>query len=99
VILVKPVPDFPIILLLKHHGDRFWSTQEKNNKGLTHLTRFRCYYGQNEKKPMRTSNGVLKEHFELFFKECEWRFNNPKLQAQLRMIKQRVKQYLTYLAG
>jgi len=54
------VPDFPIIHLLKHHGDRFWSTQEKNNKGLTHLTRFRCYYGQYEKKPMRTSNGVLK---------------------------------------
>tara|TARA_B110000483_G_scaffold216076_1_gene267274 strand:- start:52 stop:288 length:237 start_codon:yes stop_codon:yes gene_type:complete len=64
VILVKPVPDFPIIPLLKHHGDRFWSTQEENNKGQSNLTRFRYYYGQYEKKSMRTSNGVLKEHFE-----------------------------------
>jgi transposase len=40
-------------------------------------------------------NGVLKEHFRLFLEEYEWRFNNPKPQAQLRMIKQWGKQYLT----
>ena len=31
--------------------------------------------------------------------ECEWRFNNPKPQAQLRQIKQWVKLYLNQLAG
>jgi transposase len=47
------------------------------------------------KRHMRKFYGVPKEHFGLFLKECEWRFNNPKLQAQLRLIKQWVKQYLT----
>ena len=30
------------------------------------------------KRHMRKFNGVPKEHFGLFLKECEWRFNNPK---------------------
>jgi len=47
------------------------------------------------KRHMRKFNGITKEHFGLFLKECEWCFNNPKPQAQLRMIKQWVKQYLT----
>ena len=44
---------------------------------------------------MRKFSGVPNEHFGLFLKECEWRFNNPKPQAQLKMMKQWVKQYLT----
>jgi transposase-like protein len=40
-------------------------------------------------------NGVLKKNFGLFLEEYERRFNNPKPQAQLRMIKQWGKQYLT----
>jgi transposase len=40
-------------------------------------------------------NGVPKEHFGLFLKECEWRFNSPRPQDQLRAIKQWVKQNLT----
>ena len=44
---------------------------------------------------MRKFNGVPKEHFPLFLKECEWRFNNPKPKAQLRQIKQWVKVYLS----
>ena len=35
------------------------------------------------------------EHFGLFLKECEWRFNNPKPKAQLKHLKQWVKQNLT----
>jgi len=27
-------------------------------------------------------------------KECEWRFNNPKPQSQLKQLKQWVKQYM-----
>jgi transposase len=27
-------------------------------------------------------------------KECEWRFNNPSPQAQLKQLKQWVKQYM-----
>ena len=41
---------------------------------------------------MRKFNGVPKEHFLLFLKECEWRFNNPKPKDQLNMLKQLVKE-------
>ena len=47
------------------------------------------------KRHMRKFNGLQKEYFGLFLKECEWRFNNPKSQAQLRVMRQWVKQYLT----
>lgn len=33
------------------------------------------------KRHIRKFNGIPKEHFELFLKECEWRFNigSPRL--------------------
>jgi transposase len=43
---------------------------------------------------MRKFNGVPKEHFELFLKECEWRFNNSDPEQQFHILKQWVKQYL-----
>ncbi|MBO34131.1 MAG: IS1595 family transposase, partial [Rhodospirillaceae bacterium] len=36
------------------------------------------------KRHMRKFNGVPKEHFGLFLKNCEWRFNNSDPSAQLR---------------
>ena len=47
---------------------------------------------EGAKRHLRKFNGVPKEHFGLFLKECEWRFNNPRPQDQLRQIKQWVKQ-------
>lgn len=40
---------------------------------------------------MRKLNGILKAHFGLFLKECEWRFNTPDTQSQLAYIKQLVR--------
>ena len=39
-------------------------------------------------------NGIPKEHFELYLKECEWRFNNSELKVQISILKQLVKQSL-----
>jgi transposase len=44
------------------------------------------------KRHMRKFNDVPKDNFELFLKECEWRFNTPGSQAQLKQIKQWIKQ-------
>ena len=52
-----------------------------------------CFWNQ-AKRHMRKFNGIPKAHFGLFLKECEWRFNNPSPQAQLRQLKQWVKQYM-----
>ena len=56
-----------------------------------HINGIENFWNQ-AKRHMRRFNGVPKEHFGLFLKECEWRFNNPKPQDQLRQIKQWVKQ-------
>jgi len=44
---------------------------------------------------MRKFNGVPKEHFAVFLKECEWRFNNNDPKVQLTQLNQWVKQYLS----
>ena len=36
---------------------------------------------------MRKYNGIPKEHFHLFLKECEWRFNYSVPKRQLHQLK------------
>jgi transposase len=40
------------------------------------------------KRHVRQFKGISKERFNLFLKECQWRFNNPDPQTQLRLLKQ-----------
>lgn len=40
------------------------------------------------KRHMRKFNGVAREHFALYLKECEWRFNTPDPKRQLTMLRQ-----------
>jgi len=43
------------------------------------------------KRHMRKFNGIDRNHFDLFLKECEWRFNNPNPKEQLKQLKQIIK--------
>jgi uncharacterized membrane protein len=47
---------------------------------------------------MRKFNGIPKESFHLFLKECEWRFNNSDPKEQLNQLNQWVKKELTWLS-
>ncbi len=38
------------------------------------------------KRYLRKFNDFPKEHFPLFLKEYEWRFNNPNPQTQLKQL-------------
>ena len=58
-----------------------------------HINGIENFWNQ-AKRHMRRFNGVPVEHFPLFLKECEWRFNNPQPQAQLRQLKQWVKEII-----
>jgi len=58
-----------------------------------HINGIENFWNQ-AKRHMRRFNGVPAEHFPLFLKECEWRFNNPQPQAQLRELKQWVKELI-----
>ena len=58
--------------------------------GQNHINGIENFWNQ-AKRHLRKFNGVPKENFPLFLKECEWRFNNPKPHLQLSQLKQWVK--------
>jgi transposase len=58
-----------------------------------HINGIENFWNQ-AKRHMRKFNGVPKEHFGLFLKECEWRFNNPNPQMQFKQLKQWAKKYI-----
>jgi transposase len=62
--------------------------------GKNHINGIENFWNQ-AKRHLRKFNGVPKAHFHLFLKECQWRFNNPNPQTQLRQLNQWVHQFLT----
>ncbi len=58
-----------------------------------HINGIENFWNQ-AKRHMRKFNGVPKENFGLFLKECEWRFNNSDLSSQLSQLRQWVRTYL-----
>ncbi|MDW0897289.1 transposase [Mannheimia haemolytica] len=48
-------------------------------------------FGSQAKRHLRKFNGIPKVHFELYLKECEWRFNHSDLKSQISFLKQLVK--------
>ncbi len=59
-----------------------------------HINGIENFWNQ-AKRHMRKFNGVPKEQFPLFLKECEWRFNHPDPQSQLKQLKQWVKKHMS----
>jgi len=57
-----------------------------------HINGIENFWNQ-AKRHMRKFNGVPKEHFYYFLKECEWRFNNPSPKDQLTLLKQWVRKH------
>ena len=55
-----------------------------------HINGIENFWNQ-AKRHMRKFNGIPKENFWLFLKECEWRFNNPNPKTQLSQIRQWVQ--------
>ena len=48
-------------------------------------------YWSQAKRHLRRYNGIARQHFHLFLKECEWRFNGGSPNDLLRTLKQWVK--------
>jgi len=66
------------------------SHSEKFAEGRNHINGIENFWNQ-AKRHLRRFNGISKENFNLFLKECEWRFNNPDPKAQLSLLKELVK--------
>ncbi|EMT1253800.1 TPA: IS1595 family transposase, partial [Neisseria gonorrhoeae] len=47
------------------------------------------------KRHLRKFDGIPKEHFEPYLKECERRFNNSEIKVQISILKQLVKSSLS----
>ncbi|MDE0491295.1 IS1595 family transposase [Psychrobacter sp. A3] len=58
-----------------------------------HINGIENFWNQS-KRHLRKFNGIPKEHFHLYLKECEWRFNDSDPKSQLLPLKQWVKQGL-----
>ena len=56
-----------------------------------HINGIENFWNQ-AKRHMRRYNGIPREHFHLFLKECEWRFNNSDPKSQLMQLNQWIKQ-------
>ncbi|TCT27902.1 transposase [Providencia alcalifaciens] len=69
-----------------HHRLQFFDKKERQNciNGIDN------FWGQ-VKRHMHKFNGIPKAHFELYLKECEWRFNTPNVKQQLTILKKMVK--------
>ncbi|MCT8563757.1 IS1595 family transposase [Glaesserella parasuis] len=59
---------------------------EKQN----HINGIENFWNQ-AKRHLRKFNCIPKAHFELYLKECEWRFNHSNLKSQISILKQLVK--------
>ena len=59
--------------------------------GRSHINGIENFWNQ-AKRHMRKFNGVPKENFGLFLKECEWRFNNSDPKRQLSQLRQWVRE-------
>lgn len=66
------------------HGDRFAKAQ-------THINGIETFWNQ-AKRHLRRYNGIPKQHFNLFLKECEWRFNSRSPQHMVAELKRWLKQ-------
>ena len=58
-----------------------------------HINGIENFWSQ-AKRHMRKFNGIPKEYFVLYLRECEWRFNHSDFKSQKRQLKQWAKKYL-----
>ena len=58
-----------------------------------HINGIENFWNQ-AKRHMRKFNGIKKDNFIYFLKECEWRFNNPNPTEQIKQLNQLVRGYL-----
>jgi len=62
-------------------------------EGRNHINGIENFWNQ-AKRHLRKFNGIPKDQFGLFLKECEWRFNTPDPKEQLSQLKQLVKEHM-----
>jgi len=74
------------------HHHRINHSTHFAEKKFNHINGIENFWNQ-AKRHLRKFNGVPKEHFNLFLKECEWRFNMGTPSELLTDLKKLLKEY------
>jgi len=74
------------------HHHRINHSTHFAEKKFNHINGIENFWNQ-AKRHLRKFNGVPKEHFNLFLKECEWRFNMGTPSELLADLKKLLKEY------
>ena len=70
-----------------HNYSRIFADHQNHINGIEN-------FWNQAKRHLRKFNGIPKAHFELYLKECEWRFNHSEIKSQLSILKQLVRRNL-----
>ncbi|MDO9870909.1 IS1595 family transposase, partial [Glaesserella parasuis] len=54
---------------------------------VSEFNHFRINHSTHFAEKQNHINGIPKAHFELYLKECEWRFNHSNLKSQISILK------------
>ena len=65
-----------------NHSEKFVDENDKKN----HINGIENFWNQ-AKRHLRKFNGIPKQNFLLFLKECEWRFNGENHKSLLKDLK------------
>jgi transposase len=71
-----------------NHSKTFVDEEQRNN----HINGIENFWNQ-AKRVLRKYNGIPKQNFHLFLKECEWRFNYGDTREKLLILKKWIREY------
>jgi len=76
---------YDVLDISEFHHRRVNHREEFVASARTHINGIENFWNQ-AKRHLRRYNGIPKQHFHLFLKECEWRFNYRPASRLLRML-------------
>jgi transposase len=92
IVYTDSLGSYNVLDVIAFHHVRI-SHSEQFAEGRNHINGIENFWNQ-AKRHLRRFNGIPKENFNLFLKECEWRFNNPDPKLQVSLLKELVKDRL-----
>ncbi len=85
---------YDVLDVSEFHHYRIDHTDAFIEDGHNHINGIENFWSQ-AKRHLRKYNGIPKANFNLFLKECEWRFNDGSPTQLLKQLKRWVKEYST----
>jgi transposase len=89
---------YDVLDVSEFHHRRVNHSKEYVDIARNHINGIENFWSQ-AKRHLRKYNGIPKEHFSLFLKECEWRFNGGTPIERLQQLRRWVKKDFSLFIG